>query len=210
LLSSGGSQRHDAFDGQRGSNGGNQVNLEVASSHMTSQSMTTAFQALLMNRRTATRLKGGADDGNSSFTEQRLIEALDRAVECAQMAPNHKRTEPFSFRRFLRGSKTAQDLADISYNVTLKKNGSEPDARAKRQKWLEIPGFLVILVHDNQSDENSQGPSQTDTYELLRYSPPETERQLEDVSTTTIGFTRVDIARPYFPLITFIANMYQL
>ena len=157
-------------------------------------SMTTAFQSLLMTRRTASHWKGPSQEGtfSSVAAEEKLKRALDRAVACAQMAPNHKRTEPFSFKRFLMGSKAANHLADISYNVTLRKSGSEPNAHAKRLKWLAIPGFLVMLVHENQrSSSSSEGSSvqwcESDDYRyaLLPYSPPETERQLEDVSETS-------------------------
>ena len=141
-----------------------------------------AFQSILINRRTATRLKP-VKGSNPEAERQRLIFALDRAVKCAQMAPNHKYTEPFSFRRFLAGSSTAKQLADISYHVTLKKTDSPPNAESKRQKWLEIPAFLVALVHQNQQalDDDS---STADAYRALPYVPPETERQLEDVSCT--------------------------
>jgi hypothetical protein len=96
------------------------------------------------------------------------------------MAPNHKRTEPFSFRRFFVGSLAAQHLAELSYQVTLSSSSSAPNAEAKRKKWLEIPAFLVTLVHENQSSSVS---TTTTPYEPLPYAPPETDRQLEDVST---------------------------
>jgi hypothetical protein len=88
-----------------------------------------------------------------------LKQALDRAVACGQMAPNHKRTEPFTVLRFFASSQTAIQLADICYHVTLfhKKNSNNNNncsvetAERKRQKWLDIPAFLVTLVHDNQT-----------------------------------------------------------
>jgi hypothetical protein len=136
------------------------------------------LQSFLLNRRTATRLTHCFEKREAEG--QLLRAALDRAVECAQMAPNHKRTEPFSFRRFLAGSLAAQQLAEIPYQVTLSSCSSAPNAEAKRKKWLEIPAFLVTLVHENQSSSVS---TTTSPYEPLPYTPPETERQLEDVST---------------------------
>jgi hypothetical protein len=141
----------------------------------------TLLQSFLLHRRTVTRLTHRFE--NREAEQQLLRAALDRAVECAQMAPNHKRTEPFSFRRFLAGSLAAQQLAEISYQVTLLSNSSvssAPNAEAKRKKWLEIPAFLVTLVHENQS---SSVCTTSTPYEPLPYTPPETERQLEDVST---------------------------
>lgn len=172
------SERHD--DIHRKSN----TSRHGTHSEVIGQSTAIAFQNLLMSRRTVAFNKA-SKDGRSSFAKETLLEALERAVRCAQMAPNHKRTEPFSFRRFLAGSKAANDLAEISYQVTMRKHGSEPDAQAKRKKWLEIPGYLVMLVHENQSaDESSSVPGREDYFEALPYSPPETERQLEDVSDT--------------------------
>ena len=145
--------------------------------------MSRAFQSLLMNRRTATRLTAPASALTEEQEHNKTIALLDRAVACAQMAPNHKRTEPFSFVRFLAGSQAAATLADIAYQVSLRKTGSEPNAASKRRKWLQIPAFLVTLVHENQDSmkvlESSLG---LDEYDLMTYLPPETERQLEDVS----------------------------
>ncbi len=146
--------------------------------------------------------------------QQTLKRALDRAVACAQMAPNHKRTEPFSLKRFLMGSKAAHHLADISYNVTLRKSGSEPNAHAKRLKWRAIPGFLVMLVHENQrsSSSSEQSPvlGETDAYALLPYSPPETERQLEDVSETTDSRSLEVTRRKFVTIAPLIVNIFIL
>jgi hypothetical protein len=140
--------------------------------------LSSALRSLLLNRRTATRLTFTLE--NREAEKHYLMEALDRAVECAQMAPNHKCTEPFSFTRFLASSQASQDLAEISYQVTLAKTQSVPNAEGKRKKWLEIPAFLVASVHENQSPvEYTETMS---SYEALPFSPPETERQLEDVS----------------------------
>jgi hypothetical protein len=143
--------------------------------------LAASFQSFLQSRRTATRLQSEEEE-----EQQRkiLIPALNRAVQCAQMAPNHKRTEPFSFRRFVAGSEAARQLADISYEVTLRKTESHPNAESKRQKWLQIPAFLVTLVHGNQAGiDDIESSSDNDPYQALPYTPPETEKQLEDVST---------------------------
>lgn len=209
-------------------------------------SMSSALQSLLLTRRTATRLafqsqedhSNGDDNmrndnnkknhhsnndvvsiGMSRKEEMKFLqEALDRAVACAQMAPNHKRTEPFSFRRFFASSETAQQLAEITYQVTLAKTASKftvdsdddddddminnksnnnhnnnngggiANAEGKRQKWLQIPAFLVTLVHNNQSpvdidnDDEATATTMSLPYVALPYEPPQTERQLEDVS----------------------------
>ena len=137
-------------------------------------SLTRSFQLLLSSRNTAVNL---TVSGDASDQRGKISQALTRATECAMMAPNHKRTEPWRFRRMLSPSTACSTLADIAYQVNLHK--SPQVAEAKRQKWLKIPAFLVTLVHDNQPimQHNSD-----DLYELLPYVPPESERQLEDVS----------------------------
>jgi hypothetical protein len=67
-----------------------------------------------------------------------------------------------------------------------KPGGSEPVARKKREKWLQIPAFLVALVHNNQNPTTKEiGGSNDDDaiYDPLEYVPPNSERQLEDVSS---------------------------
>jgi hypothetical protein len=183
------------------------------------------MQSLLLSRRTATRLEFTLqhepphDDGVDTPTrsgspsavhhnygrqqqerhkeeEGMIRDVLNRAVLAGQMAPNHKRTEPFSFVRFVSSSQAAQRLADIAYHITLrKKNSSEQVAQRKRDKWLSIPAFLVTIVHENQNqqqagDDHHQDDNATngdkkldvvDPYEVLKYMPPSTDRQLEDV-----------------------------
>jgi len=149
----------------------------------------SAFQSILLTRRTATRLKA-VEDSDPENQQQMLMMALDRAVKCAQMAPNHKHTEPFSFKRFLAGSTSAQQLADIAYHVTLQKTGSHPNAESKRQKWLDIPGYLVTLLHENHSgfeEKDLVG----DPYKALPYVAPETERQLEDYAAACAAVQNV-------------------
>ena len=94
---------------------------------------------------------------------------LERAVLCGCQAPNHKRTEPFSFERMIALSPAREPLADIFYHVTLckqqqkQKNNNnnnksmqqqdlvtlkemEQTAQRKRDKWSQTPAFLVTVV----------------------------------------------------------------
>jgi hypothetical protein len=152
--------------------------------------MAATLQSLLLTRRTATKwttptLSALSLDNPPETPEEQeamLLQALNRAVLCGQMAPNHNKTEPVSFRRFLATSQAAETLAEISFQATLNKTNSRPSAQTKRDKWLGIPAFLVTLVHDNQSPVNVDSSTVTFPYDALPYTPPETEQQLEDVS----------------------------
>lgn len=153
-------------------------------------SLAGPMHSLLRSRRTATRLVHSLDDSKRQQEQDYIAQALNRAVACAQMAPNHKRTEPFSFKKIMASSQSAQTLAEISYQITLNKSSSsssQPVAERKRQKWLEIPAFLVALIHDNQ-DPSSLVTCDNEAFQELPFMPPKTERQLEDVSSIFFFF----------------------
>jgi hypothetical protein len=144
------------------------------------------LQSLLRSRQTAAKplLFSTAPDTPMQQEEiDKLRPALDRAVQAAMMAPNHKRTEPFSFKRIWAHTHAATALADICFEVTFRRKKSELVARKKQEKWAQIPAFLVALVHNNQAKvEVDSDMDETDNFSSLKYSPPMTERQLEDVS----------------------------
>lgn len=111
-------------------------------------------------------------------------EALDRAVACGRRAPNHKRTEPFSFKRIVAPSRATERLAEIAYHVTLHKSQSEVHAEKKRVKWSSIPAFLVATLDHNSAQiaEQQRDDDGGDLYEPLPFVPIQTEREMEDVS----------------------------
>jgi nitroreductase len=139
-------------------------------------SSATAMQSLLLSRRTI-----------SDFVSEKrsLNPAIDRAIACAQNAPNHKRTEPFLFKKLLTQS-VIDDLSDIVYHVTLRKRrekdpgGAPYFAEQKRARWNQIPVYVVALVENQSLQDASDG--EWDPYSEFPFVPPETERQLEDVS----------------------------
>ena len=82
--------------------------------------------------------------------QQRFLKsAIDRAVVCAQTAPNHNRTEPFFFKRIMAPSDSSRHLADIASRVVYQKKlikdpeHAQAHATRKREKWERIPAFLV-------------------------------------------------------------------
>jgi hypothetical protein len=147
------------------------------------------FHSVLLSRRTAAKPLVFTTSNDTpklrEMEKEYLRNALDRAVQASQMAPNHKRTEPFTFTRIWFGSQSATELAEICYEVTLLRQKSEPVARNKREKWSQIPAFLVTTVHNNQQadDYMLEDYGINDLYTQVEYSPPITVRQLEDVST---------------------------
>jgi nitroreductase len=143
----------------------------TANSHQPTP-LAEAFQQMIQTRRTGSHrphrpLLSSAVTASTpslSSTEYDFYKAaLDRAVAAGMAAPNHKRTEPFSFKRILGPSNSTRRLADIAGQVYRhspkhrQPNGSDSgtvldldvllaEANRKREKWLHIPAFLVTLV----------------------------------------------------------------
>eukprot|EP00934_Nitzschia_sp_Nitz4_P008005 Nitzschia sp. Nitz4//scaffold144_size56818//10047//11481//NITZ4_006529-RA/size56818-snap-gene-0.8-mRNA-1//-1//CDS//3329536492//7995//frame0 len=177
------------------------------------------LQSLMQSRHTSSKLVHQQSLPNRFQEHEALRNALHRAMECALMAPNHKKTEPFSFVRFMAGSISACQLAEIAYNVTLAKKAGQPMAEEaaenKKKKVLSIPAFLAVVVHNNQaavstedaqtsktveSESNTQGlaakdddKTEVDTSKVAQipYAPPQTERQLEDYAAASAAVQNI-------------------
>ena len=146
-------------------------------------SLARSFQSILETRHTASKLTLS----DATPRESELLQAaLTRAVVCARMAPNHKRTEPWSMRRLMAPSPATEQLAEIAYQVDYNKKESHVSAENKKSKWLAIPAFLVTLVHANQEEVVIQDDTTCSPHDVLPFVAPETERQLEDVSPSAL------------------------
>lgn len=132
------------------------------------------IQNAIKTRRTCSRFAPSLDRDVQFWKD-----ALDRAVECALAAPNHKRTEPFRFVRMLGSAKEA--LALIAYHVRLQKNddGAEAQAIRKQEKWSQVPAYLTVLVEQG-ANEGANDADDYALYETRPFHPPGSERALED------------------------------
>jgi nitroreductase len=77
------------------------------------------FQNLILTRRTRSRFAPPLAQHPGS---EPWVGALDRAVRCGYAAPNHKRTEPFTFRRLIAPSIKTEQLAELAYHVQMRKH----------------------------------------------------------------------------------------
>lgn len=75
------------------------------------------------------------------------------AIESARWAPNHRVTEPWHF--YLLGRETATKLSDLNYQIVLENRG-ESAAQRKLERWLSIPGWLVITCDRSDSELRQQ------------------------------------------------------
>ena len=172
---------------------------------------TNSIQRSIQSRRTISLFETKNDGTeHDDILNKKIKEAVYRAIQCAMTAPNHKRTEPFTFI-ILSSVKSKEELSEICYNVTyrneMKKNDNndiktqnEKDlltmkqrikiakskALKKMEKWKnEVPMYLAVVVggQPNQIPTKDNVASENyDLYEILDLIPPVSIRQLEDVS----------------------------
>lgn len=64
-----------------------------------------------------------------------------QAIELARWAPNHRLTQPWRF--YLLGPETVTAIVDLNTRLVQAKAG-EQAAEAKRARWLNMPGWLVV------------------------------------------------------------------
>jgi nitroreductase len=182
--------------------------------------LAVAFQNMLQTRRTSSHFAPRLLALPSSFTsnsygqdqqnqqEQQVdvsywMGALERAVICGCSAPNHKRTEPFTFKRMVGPSEKTERLADIAYHVSLRQQqeesattGASPEqieekATKRREKWSRIPAFLVTLSTCDNIVADPDLVETMDEYDQLPYSAPVTERDLEDYAAASSAVQNV-------------------
>jgi len=108
------------------------------------------FQSLLRTRRTIndfeTTLPPGWED------------AVNRAIEAATHAPNHKRTEPWRFH--LLGPDAVRNVCELNAALVSAKKGEEA-GRKKFDRWLKMPGWLVAtcVVEEGKGKGKDDSPA---------------------------------------------------
>ena len=96
----------------------------------------------IYRRRMAWRFKDTAIDRD----------AINRMLETAVWAPNHRLTEPWRFFVLEKGTKARQEAAEAAYEHSLE-GGRRGRAEAARQKVLEPP--ILIYVYNKPGDNDS-------------------------------------------------------
>ena len=84
------------------------------------------------------------------FLDQEIPrEVLERALEAAIWAPNHKLTEPWYF--YVLAGDSKKHLAELRYEVVLSVFENEARAQKARQEMQEAP--VIIVVTQTQSED---------------------------------------------------------
>lgn len=84
------------------------------------------------------------------------LETIKQAINVSRWAPNHYLTEPWHF--YLPGTETIQAIIELNTEL-MREKSSEEAAMAKKQRWSNIPGWLVITC-----DKSSDGRRQQEDY----------------------------------------------
>ncbi|MDA1158047.1 MAG: nitroreductase [Planctomycetota bacterium] len=69
------------------------------------------------------------------------FEQIEKAVELARWAPNHRHTEPWRFHHL--GPESISAVVDLNAKLVAEKKGAAA-GEAKRERWSMIPGWLVV------------------------------------------------------------------
>ena len=69
------------------------------------------------------------------------FELIEKAIELASWAPNHRHTEPWQFHHL--GQETISAVVDLNAKLVADKKGAAA-GEAKRERWSTIPGWLVV------------------------------------------------------------------
>ena len=85
----------------------------------------------LLERRTISSFKPEVPDS----------EIIQRAIEAARWAPNHRYTEPWHFYRL--GPETAAQVVTLNTALVRAKKGDEA-AETKQKKWASVPAWLLV------------------------------------------------------------------
>lgn len=89
------------------------------------------------------------------FLPDRIADDIvERAIEVACWAPNHHRTEPWRF--YMLGTLARTQLIDRNTEMLRAEKGDRV-AEIKRQRWLEVPGWLLMTcLHSDDTQRERE------------------------------------------------------
>ena len=80
-------------------------------------------------------------------------EAVERMVEAAVWAPNHRLTEPWRFSVLEKGSEGRRKVADLANQFSLQQNNNPTRAEAMRREVLEPPVVIYVYCVPGPNEE---------------------------------------------------------
>lgn len=91
--------------------------------------------------------------------------SLERAIEAATYAPNHKRSEPWRF--YLLGPTAIKAVCELNADMVAAKKGAATGEK-KLARWLKMPGWLVVTCAAGDDGVAGAGAGMEDPMGLAR------------------------------------------
>ncbi len=92
-----------------------------------------------------------------SFTEQPVPkDALERMLDTAIWAPNHRLTEPWRFFVLEQGSAASEKVAGLAHDFALQRSGNAQRAEATRESLLKTPVLIYLYSTPGRDEEGTQ------------------------------------------------------
>ena len=83
-------------------------------------------------------------------------DALQRMLDAAVWAPNHRLTNPWRFYVLEKGSDKRGEVAQLAYENQFARTGNEENAASSRQRVLDAPALVYVYSVPGDSEEMTQ------------------------------------------------------
>ena len=83
-------------------------------------------------------------------------EALERMLQTAVWAPNHRLTEPWRFFVLEKGSEALDKAAGLAYDFSMQRNNNPQRAEATRQSMLNTPVLMYLYYTPGRDEEGTR------------------------------------------------------
>ena len=90
----------------------------------------------------------------SDFVPDR--DALQRMLDAAVWAPNHRLTNPWRFYVLQKGGEKRAEVAQLAYDNQFARTGNEENAEGSRQRVLEAPALVYVYSVPGDTEEMTQ------------------------------------------------------
>ena len=83
-------------------------------------------------------------------------EAIQRMLDAAVWAPNHRLTNPWRFYVLEKGGEKRAEVAQLAYDNLFARSGNEENANGSRQRVLDAPALIYVYSVPADSEEMTQ------------------------------------------------------
>ncbi len=83
-------------------------------------------------------------------------EALQRMLDAAVWAPNHRLTNPWRFYVLEKGGGKRAQVAQLAYDNQFARTGNEENAAGSRQRVLDAPALVYVYSLPGENEEMTQ------------------------------------------------------